>query len=127
MEQDHLSQVLQASRNFPKDGPLRGPIIFREEFTAEARIHGRPLKVITEGQLPGKDWVFKDETGLPSMQPYNIMPKIIPDLVWDKTLPFPLNNTWGYHDACTGNGHWDLYYREMVKRYGESETMERLL
>jgi len=75
--------------------------------------------------IAGKDWVFKDETGLPSMQPYNIMPQIVPDLVWDKTLPFPLNNTWGYHDACSGNGHWEQYYREMVKRYGEPETMER--
>jgi exo-1,4-beta-D-glucosaminidase len=74
--------------------------------------------------IAGRDWVFKDETGLPSMQPYNILPGIIPDLVWDKTLPFPLNNTWGYHDACTGNGRWDLYYREMVKRYGEPESME---
>ena len=74
--------------------------------------------------IAGRDWVFKDETGLPSMQPYNILPGIIPDLVWDKTLPFPLNNTWGYHDACTGNGHWELYYREMVKRYGEPESME---
>jgi hypothetical protein len=36
-----------------------------------------------------------------------------------------LNNTWGYHDACTGNGRWDQYYREMIKRYGEPETMER--
>jgi exo-1,4-beta-D-glucosaminidase len=53
------------------------------------------------------------------------MPQIVPDLVWDKTLPFPLNNTWGYHDACSGNGHWEQYYREMVKRYGEPETMER--
>jgi hypothetical protein len=75
--------------------------------------------------IAGKDWVFKDETGLPSMQPYNIMPQIVPDLVWDKALPFPLNNTWGYHDACTGNGRWDQYYREMIKRYGEPETMER--
>jgi exo-1,4-beta-D-glucosaminidase len=75
--------------------------------------------------IAGRDWVFKDETGLPSMQPYNILPKIIPDLVWDKALPFPLNNTWGYHDAATGNGRWDLYYREMVKRYGEPESIER--
>jgi len=59
------------------------------------------------------------------MQPYNILPKIIPDLVWDKSLPFPLNNTWGYHDAATGNGRWDLYYNEMVKRYGEPESIER--
>jgi hypothetical protein len=74
--------------------------------------------------IGGRDWVFKDETGLPSMQPYNIMPQIVPDLVWDKTLPFPLNNTWGYHDACSGNGHWEQYYREMIKRYGEPESIE---
>jgi hypothetical protein len=74
--------------------------------------------------IAGRDWVFKDETGLPSQPPYNIMSKIIPDLVCDTTLPFPLNNTWGYHDACTGNGKWNLYYKEMVKRYGEPRSME---
>ncbi|MFO7621358.1 MAG: beta galactosidase jelly roll domain-containing protein [Bacteroidales bacterium] len=74
--------------------------------------------------IAGRDWVFKDETGIPSMPTYNILPKIIPDLVWDKTLPFPLNHTWGYHDAATGNGRWDLYYREMVNRYGEAKSME---
>jgi len=74
--------------------------------------------------IAGKDWVFKDETGIPSQPPYNIMSKIIPDLVWDTKLPFPLNNTWGYHDAATGNGRWDLYYKEMVKRYGEPSGME---
>ncbi|MCE5345445.1 MAG: beta galactosidase jelly roll domain-containing protein [Bacteroidales bacterium] len=74
--------------------------------------------------IAGKDWVFKDETGLPSQPPYNIMSKIIPNLVWDNKLPFPLNNSWGYHDAATGNGRWDLYYKEMVKRYGEPVTME---
>jgi exo-1,4-beta-D-glucosaminidase len=75
--------------------------------------------------VAGKDWVFKDETGLPSQPPYNIMSKIVPDLVWDKTLPFPLNHTWGYHDAATGNGRWDLYYKEMVRRFGEPESMEK--
>jgi hypothetical protein len=74
--------------------------------------------------IAAKDWVFKDETGIPSQPPYNIMSKIIPDLVWDNTLPFPLNNTWGYHDAATGNGHYELYYKEMVKRYGEPVSME---
>jgi Exo-beta-D-glucosaminidase Ig-fold domain/Glycosyl hydrolases family 2/Glycosyl hydrolases family 2, TIM barrel domain/Beta-galactosidase jelly roll domain len=74
--------------------------------------------------IAGRDWVFKDETGLPSQPPYNIMSKIIPDLVWDNKLPFPLNNTWGYHDAATGNGKWDLYYKEMVKRFGEPQSME---
>lgn len=66
----------------------------------------------------GRDWVFKDETGIPSQPPYAILPKIIPDLVPDTALPFPLNNTWGYHDACTGNGHYELYYQQMVARYG---------
>jgi hypothetical protein len=74
--------------------------------------------------IAGRDWVFKDETGIPSQPPYNIMPKIIPDLVWDKTLPFPLNNTWGYHDAATGNGRWNQYYNEMVRRYGEPGSIE---
>ncbi len=74
--------------------------------------------------IAGKDWVFKDETGLPSQPPYNVMPKIIPDLVWDKKLPFPLNNTWGYHDAATGNGRYDLYMEEMVKRFGQPSSME---
>ena len=81
-------------------------------------------KVYYSKAIAGKDWVFKDETGLPSQPPYNIMSKIIPDLVWDNKLPFPLNNTWGYHDAATGNGRYDFYYKEMVKRYGEPVSME---
>ena len=72
----------------------------------------------------GRDWVFKDETGIPSQPPYSSLPKIIPNLVWDKSLPFPLNNSWGYHDAATGNGHYDLYYYEMIKRYGEPLSMK---
>ena len=71
-----------------------------------------------------KDWVFKDETGLPSQPPYNSLVKIIPNLVWDTKLPFPLNNSWGYHDACSGNGKYDLYYYGMVNRYGEPTSME---
>ena len=79
-------------------------------------------KVYYSKAIAGRDWVFKDETGLPSQPPYNIMPKIIPDLVWDNKLPFPLNNTWGYHDACTGNGRWDLYYKrdaQKIRRSGK--------
>jgi len=72
----------------------------------------------------GRDWVFKDETGLPSQPPYTTLPKIITNLVWDKTLPYPLNNTWGYHDAAKGAAGYDLYYKEMVKRYGEPTSME---
>ncbi len=72
----------------------------------------------------GKGWVFKDETGLPSQPPYNTLVKIIPNLVPDSSLPYPLNNTWGYHDACSGNGHYETYYKAMVKRFGEPESMK---
>jgi len=71
-----------------------------------------------------KDWVFKDETGLPSQPTYNSLKKIIPNLVWDSTLPFPLNHTWGYHDAATGNGKYDKYYQIMATRYGAPVSME---
>jgi beta-galactosidase/beta-glucuronidase len=71
----------------------------------------------------GGDWVFKDETGIPSQPPYTTLAKTIPDLVWDTKLPYPLNNSWGYHDACTGAARYDLYYNEMVKRYGQPATL----
>jgi hypothetical protein len=72
----------------------------------------------------GKDWVFKDETGLPSQPPYSSLPKIIPNLEPDTSLPYPLNNTWGYHDACTGNGHYETYYRAMVDRFGKPASIK---
>ncbi|MEO6843625.1 MAG: sugar-binding domain-containing protein, partial [Ginsengibacter sp.] len=71
-----------------------------------------------------KDWVFKDETGIPSQPPYETLPQIINNLVPDSTLPFPLNNTWGYHDACVGNGHYDTYYNAMAERYGSPVSMK---
>jgi len=71
----------------------------------------------------GRDWVFKDETGIPSQPPYTTLPKVIPNLVWDTKLPFPLNNSWGYHDAATGAARYDNYINEMVKRYGQPATM----
>ena len=71
----------------------------------------------------GKGWVFKDETGIPSQPPYNTLPKIIPNLSPDSSLPYPLNNTWGYHDACTGNGRYDTYYKAMVDRYGAPQSI----
>ena len=72
----------------------------------------------------GRDWVFKDETGLPSQPPYTTLPKVITNLVWDTKLPFPLNNSWGYHDACTGAAKYDTLYMDMVKRYGPPSSME---
>lgn len=72
----------------------------------------------------GKDWVFKDETGIPSQVPYETLAKNIPDLTHDNKLPYPFNNSWGYHDACAGNGHYDLYYEEMIKRLGEPKGLK---
>ena len=71
----------------------------------------------------GRDWVFKDETGIPSQPPYTTLPRIVNDLVWDNKLPFPLNNTWGYHDACTGAAKYDEYYKDMTIRYGAPTSM----
>jgi hypothetical protein len=71
----------------------------------------------------GRDWLFKDETGIPSQPPYTTLAKTIPNLVWDTKLPFPLNNSWAYHDACTGAARYDKYISEMVKRYGQPATM----
>jgi hypothetical protein len=70
------------------------------------------------------DWAFKDETGIPSQPPYNTLIKIIPDLIWDKQAPFPMNDSWGYHDAATGNGHFETYYNDMVLRFGKPVSME---
>jgi len=72
----------------------------------------------------GKDWLFKDETGIPSQPPYASLAKIISNLVPDPSLPFPLNNTWGYHDACTGNGHYETYYKAMKDDYGSPQSMK---
>jgi exo-1,4-beta-D-glucosaminidase len=90
---------------------------------------GGPYSWVGEAQYyklvnRGRDWVFKDETGIPSQPPYNSLVKIIPDLVPDSSLPYPLNNTWGYHDACSGNGKYDLYYKAMEKRFGKPESLK---
>ncbi len=71
----------------------------------------------------GRDWLFKDETGIPSQPPYTTLVKTIPNLTWDTKLPFPLNNSWGYHDACTGAARYDKYISTMVQKYGQPATM----
>ncbi len=68
------------------------------------------------------DFVFKDEAGILSLPPYNSLKKIIPDLVPDTTLPFPLNNTWGYHDFCTNRNV--VYYNAIVDRYGKPTSIQ---
>jgi exo-1,4-beta-D-glucosaminidase len=70
----------------------------------------------------GKDWVWKDEVGLPSQPPFGSLQKIIPNLVPDTTEPYPLNNTWGYHDAASGNGKYGTYYNAIKNRYGAPKS-----
>lgn len=70
----------------------------------------------------GKDWVWKDEVGMPSQPTYSSLPKIVPNLVPDTTAPYPLNNTWGYHDAASGNGKYETYYKAIVDRYGAPQS-----
>lgn len=67
----------------------------------------------------GKDWLFKNEVGLPSVPHWESLKKFIPDLAPDPDVKFPLNHTWGYHDACEGNGKYSLYDRAIRERYGE--------
>jgi beta-galactosidase/beta-glucuronidase len=67
----------------------------------------------------GKDWLFKNEVGLPAVPHWESIQKIFPDLAPDPDVKFPLNHTWGYHDACEGNGKFSLYDQAIRERYGE--------
>jgi beta-galactosidase/beta-glucuronidase len=67
----------------------------------------------------GKDWVFKNEVGLPSFPHWESLEKFIPDLTPDPEIKFPLNHTYGYHDACEGNGKYSLYDQAIRERCGE--------
>ncbi len=72
----------------------------------------------------GKDWLFKNEVGLPSVPDLDSLVKFIPNLSPDPGVKFPLNNTWGYHDACEGNGKYSLYDEAIRRRYGEPKDLE---
>ena len=68
----------------------------------------------------GKDWLFKDEVGIPSVPPLASLERFIPDLdVTSSTL----SDTWGYHDAAEGNGRFSLYDQALRDRYGAPETL----
>ncbi len=71
----------------------------------------------------GKDWLFKNEVGIPSVPVLDSLKKFIPDLTPDPEVKFPLNNTWGYHDACEGNGKYSLYDQAIRERYGEPKDL----
>jgi len=67
----------------------------------------------------GKDWLFKNEVGLPAVPHWESLKKFLPDLTPDPDVRFPLNHSWGYHDACEGNGKYSLYDQAIRERYGE--------
>jgi len=68
----------------------------------------------------GRDWLFKDEVGIPSVPPLASLARFIPDLDAGSNT---LTDTWGYHDAAEGNGRFSLYDRALRDRYGAPETL----
>ncbi|MBD3273872.1 MAG: hypothetical protein GF372_01100, partial [Candidatus Marinimicrobia bacterium] len=72
----------------------------------------------------GEDWLFKDEVGIPSVPPFESLQRFISDLTPADDEPFPLNDIWGYHDACEGNGRYSLYHNAIHDRYGMSDSVE---
>jgi exo-1,4-beta-D-glucosaminidase len=71
----------------------------------------------------GKDWLFKNEVGIPSVPVLDSLKKFIKDITPDPEVKFPLNDTWGYHDACEGNGKYSLYDQAIRERYGEPNDL----
>lgn len=68
----------------------------------------------------GKDWLFKDEVGTPSMISINSIAKFITDFSPDPTFPIPFfNRQWRYHFA--------LYDLREIKRYGAPQTLQDLI
>lgn len=70
-----------------------------------------------------KYWVFKNEVGLPSVPSMDVLKRFIPDYKPDSAVPYPLNNTWGYHDACEGNGKYSYYDGAIRKEYGKPKSL----
>jgi len=67
----------------------------------------------------GRDWLFKNEVGLPSLPLLSSLKKFLVDLEPSPDLPFPFNHIWGFHDACEGNGKYSLYDQAIRQRYGQ--------
>ena len=70
----------------------------------------------------GKDWLFKNEVGIPSLPVLESLEEFLP-VEPDLQDKFPLNHVWGYHDACEGNGKYSLYDEAIRQRYGEPKDL----
>ncbi len=69
----------------------------------------------------GRDWLFKDEVGLPAVPPLASLERFLPEL---DPASSSLTDTWGYHDAAEGNGRFSVYDRAIRERYGEPADMD---
>ncbi len=69
-----------------------------------------------------KDWLFKNEVGIPSVPVIESLKEFLPTDP-DPAVKFPLNNVWGYHDACEDNGKYSLYDDAIRRRYGEPRDL----
>ena len=70
----------------------------------------------------GKDWLFKNEVGIPSVPVFESLTEFLPREP-DPAVKFPLNDAWGYHDACEDNGKYSLYDVAIRRRYGEPKDL----
>jgi exo-1,4-beta-D-glucosaminidase len=70
----------------------------------------------------GKDWLFKNEVGIPSVPVLQSLKEFLPEEP-DPEVKFPLNHVWGYHDACEDNGKYSLYDAAIRRRYGEPKDL----
>jgi exo-1,4-beta-D-glucosaminidase len=70
----------------------------------------------------GRDWLFKNEVGLPSVPVLESLKEFLPEEP-EAEVKFPLNNVWGYHDACEDNGKYSLYDGAIRTRYGEPKSL----
>ena len=70
----------------------------------------------------GKDWLFKNEAGIPSVPVLESLGEFLPPEP-DPAVKFPLNDVWGYHDACEDNGKYSLYDQAIRERYGEPANL----
>ena len=88
---------------------------------------GGPYYWVDPGQYArlvagGKDWLFKNEAGIPSVPLLESLGEFLPPEP-DPAVKFPLNDAWGYHDACEDNGKYSLYDQAIRERYGEPANL----
>ncbi len=70
----------------------------------------------------GKGWLFKNEVGLPSVPVLESLKEFLPQEP-GPAVKFPLNDAWGYHDACEGHAKFSLYDDVIRKRFGEPKSL----